>query len=498
MFITKFLKPHEVTEINTLGNCIKVMNCEGKFRIKATLQGQPVLETDARAGFDVQTGKPFDLLVITSETDQKLELWASQHKLSYDALSTKASRATSFLAEHYGHGQQIIGYDTAQSRVTVVCDQPWWLGGEGVSKENGIPMAANEKYIHDSAAPLSAYIDQAPAKILNTDDMNIIEQPVHYDQHTIRKINDHMVYFDGNTGTQIFDVKTGEYTSIYKGPSINLVGRMFDVNGEIFAVGHEGITEHQTHFCRIAGGKLQFIPQPTPISFYALGCDEYQGKVYVVGGDGVEGANRAKIYTFDASFPTDNFTEVDTNIKAGQPLKLDKIFIDQDTGFVWVIEGNNVYRGTTALTDFVLLGEIEGVLNTDPSFMSGVWAAFTSKPIAAPICSSVFIHTEYGAMSSTDFFSDGNQYDITYFKDRLAVAYNVNGVYAGVGDEAMIKISSFNNDVNISELASIMELDNKLYVFSVDDRTNRNALVIGLDVDTSEPRAIFRAYKESY
>lgn len=497
MFITKFLKPHEVTEINTLGNCIKVMNCEGKFRIKATLQGQPVLETDARAGFDVQTGKPFDLLVITSETDQKLELWASQHKLSYDALSTKASRATSFLAEHYGHGQQIIGYDTAQSRVTVVCDQPWWLGGEGVSKENGIPMAANEKYIHDSAAPLSAYIDQAPAKILNTDDMTIIEQPIHYDQHAIRKINDHLVYFGSDTGTRIFDAKTGDYTTVSLTPDVNIVGRMFEIDGEIFSVMHKGITEHQTRLCIVTGGRVMYIPVQTPISFYALGCDEYKGTVYVVGGDGVEGANRAKIYTFDASFPTDNFTEVDTNIKAGQPLKLDKIFIDQDTGFIWVIEGNNVYRGTTALTDFVLLGEIEGVLNTDPSFM-GDWAIFTAKPIAAPICSSHMVHTEYGVMTAEQFFSDGNQYDVAYVKDRLAVAYNVNGVYAGVGDEDMIKVSSFNNDVNISELASIMELDNKLYVFSVDDRTNRNALVIGLDVDTSEPRAIFRAYKESY
>lgn len=497
MFITKFLKPHEVTEINTLGNCIKVMNCEGKFRIKATLQGQPVLETDARAGFDVQTGKPFDLLVITSETDQKLELWASQHKLSYDALSTKASRATSFLAEHYGHGQQIIGYDTAQSRVTVVCDQPWWLGGEGVSKKNGIPMAANEKYIHDSAAPLSAYIDEAPAKTLNTDNQTIIEQPVHYDQHAIRKINDHMVYFGSDTGTKIFDAKTGQYTSVYIGPEMNLVGRMFDVDGEIFTVAHEGITEHQTYFCRIVAGTLQFIPQQTPNTFYALGCDVYQGKTYVVGGDGVDGANRAKIYTFDASFPTDNFAEIDTNIKAGQPLKLDKIFIDQSTGAVWVVEGSNVYKGSTTLTDFVLVGEVEGIVNTDPSFM-GDWGVFTAKPIAAPICSSHMVHTEYGALSASQFFSDGNQYDITYFKDRLAVAYNVNGVYWALGESNPTKFSSFNNDVNISELASIMELDNRLYVFSVDDRTNRNALVVGLEVDRNLPRAIFRAYKESY
>lgn len=497
MFITKFLKPHEVTEINTLGNCIKVMNCEGKFRIKATLQGQPVLETDARAGFDVQTGKPFDLLVITSETNQKLELWASQHKLSYDALSTKASRATSFLAEHYGHGQQIIGYDTAQSRVTVVCDKPWWLGGEGVSKKNGIPMAANGKYIHDSAAPLSAYIDEAPAKTLNTNDMNIIEQPVHYDQHTIRKINEHLVYFGGNTGTRIYDAKTNKHTTVSLTQGENIVGRMFEIDDVIYSVMHEGITEHETRLCKIDNGEVFYMPMQTPNTFIALGCDEYKGKVYIVGADRAEGTKRGKIYTADAGFPYENFTEVDTNIKTGEPLKLDKIFIDQNTGAVWVIEDNNVYKGSIALTDFVLMGEVEGIVNTDPSFM-GDWAVFTAKPTAAPICSSHMVHTEYGVLSAAEFFNDGSQYDITYFKDRLAVAYNVNGVYWALGETDPTKFTSFNNDVDISELATILELNNKLYVFSVNDRGVRNALVVGLEIDRDVPRAIFRAYKESY
>ena len=73
MFIKKKLSPIKVDDINTDGQFIKIMNCESVLRIRATKQGKTVLETDARAGFDVQTSEPFDLIQVTSETEQKLE-----------------------------------------------------------------------------------------------------------------------------------------------------------------------------------------------------------------------------------------------------------------------------------------------------------------------------------------------------------------------------------------------------------------------------------------
>uniref|UniRef100_UPI003A9582CE hypothetical protein n=1 Tax=Idiomarina abyssalis TaxID=86102 RepID=UPI003A9582CE len=160
MFIRKFLEPQKVDDVHTSGQFIKVMNSEGEFRIRATNNtGDLILDTDARAGFDVQVNKPFDKLTITSDTEQRLELWVSHHKLSYDALSTKPSRAVSFLEPHFGESQQIIPYDPAQARAFVVSDTEWWAGGEGVDMENGMRVLPHEKYLHDSAAPLDVYID---------------------------------------------------------------------------------------------------------------------------------------------------------------------------------------------------------------------------------------------------------------------------------------------------------------------------------------------------
>ena len=130
MFFNKILKPFEVNEINTAGQFIKVMNCESALRIKAYSEGRDVFDTEVRAGFDVQTTQQFDKLVLTSETEQKLEIWVSKHKLSYDALSTKASRSSSYVVSHFGGSQQISPYNPEQSSLVIMCDTlKSWVGG---------------------------------------------------------------------------------------------------------------------------------------------------------------------------------------------------------------------------------------------------------------------------------------------------------------------------------------------------------------------------------
>lgn len=163
MFIRKFLSASKVDDVNAQGRFIKVMNCESVIRLRATYQGNLVLDSDAKAGFDVQTNQPFDQIQITSETEQKLELWVSEHKLSYDALSTKPNSSNSYLVEHFGLSQVLMPYDPAQSGLLIVGnDSDYFVGGEGVTKQNGIPVKAGDRYEHKSAAPLHVYIEAQP------------------------------------------------------------------------------------------------------------------------------------------------------------------------------------------------------------------------------------------------------------------------------------------------------------------------------------------------
>lgn len=177
MFIRKFLKPNQVDEVNAKGRFIKVMNCEGVFRIRALSQGRALVDTDAAAGFDIQTNETFDFIEITSDIEQKLQLWASEHKLSYDALSTKPSRSNSYIVSHFGGSQQIAPYNPEQSSIIVICDTlKSWVGGDGVDNYSGIPLLAGEKYKHESAAPLHIYIDQPRDSVI--DFTNKTESPL--------------------------------------------------------------------------------------------------------------------------------------------------------------------------------------------------------------------------------------------------------------------------------------------------------------------------------
>lgn len=171
MFIRKFLSASKVDDVNAKGRFIKVMNCEGVLRLRATYQGHLVLDSDARAGFDVQTSQPFDQIQITSEIEQKLELWVSEHKLSYDALSTKPSKSSSFMVKHLGQSQIVAPYDPQQSSLLIGCDDaPIWIGGEGVNKETGFLLSSGEKYIHNSAAPIYAFVDAVRGKVIDPTD----------------------------------------------------------------------------------------------------------------------------------------------------------------------------------------------------------------------------------------------------------------------------------------------------------------------------------------
>ena len=221
MLLNKILKPGEVNEVNRVGQFIKIMNCENTLRLRATQNGKEVITTDAKAGFELATSQAFDQLILESETEQKIEIWVSKHKLNYDALSTKASRSSSFLVEHYGQSQQILPYDPAQAKALIsLSGKSFYVGGEGVNNENGIFVDIGEKYPHDSAAPLYAYIaDPITYKAL------VDSVPSHHSiggsisGHTVSNyyesyINGKFYTFRTDTDSKIIDIDTRYSTNV--------------------------------------------------------------------------------------------------------------------------------------------------------------------------------------------------------------------------------------------------------------------------------------------
>ena len=84
MLYKQTIRAGEVREINKSGRQIKIINCESTLQLRVFLSGKNLLETEVRSGFDVAFAK-FDKLTIQSDQEQRIEVWASDNPLGYEA-----------------------------------------------------------------------------------------------------------------------------------------------------------------------------------------------------------------------------------------------------------------------------------------------------------------------------------------------------------------------------------------------------------------------------
>lgn len=168
MLITKYLKAGNVEEVNAAAQFIKVINCESELRIRATNGADIIVDTVARAGFEMQTAQVFTLIEITAEQPQKVEMWISKHKLSYDALTKGSNSNQSSLIEHFGGSQKVLPFESNRKAITLFSDsEPFWYGGEGVTVENGIPVGVGTARYIEGAGELHIAIDKTADKKIN-------------------------------------------------------------------------------------------------------------------------------------------------------------------------------------------------------------------------------------------------------------------------------------------------------------------------------------------
>lgn len=148
----------EVRQINQAGKHIKIINAQSELQMRVfNAGGSLVLDSAVRSGFEL-TIKPFAYLTIQSKIDQPFEIWASFDALGYDAPSANANNLSSYLSPHYGDTDPILPFEPNRLSAKIVSNEPWFYGGDNVTKENGIPVAAGEVAEIRGAAKISAAI----------------------------------------------------------------------------------------------------------------------------------------------------------------------------------------------------------------------------------------------------------------------------------------------------------------------------------------------------
>lgn len=487
MFIRKFLENNKVDDINARGQFIKIINCESELRVRATYQGNLVFESDARAGFDVQTNKPFDLIQITSAEKQKLEVWVSQHKLSYDALSTSANRSESFVVEHFGQSQALTNYDPKQASVKITSpEKELWIGGEGVSKENGLFLAQGDVYTHGSAAPLHAFVDEKPeyrgqprqietrlsGQIDNDDD--IIKA------RATCTNGDYAFVQHASALWYIVDMRTGESVRGTKRIGSNLAAYK---NGFVFG-GTGGTNESKLYFVSPSGDIETFTVVSDKVSVRTVAVKD--GAVYILGV--VTGDTRNAIRVNEDR----TVQELELPRPEGVIYAPSQMDFDPYTGDLWVsYSGQGIGFYNSSLTAFTMVYN-SGGLQAFGSFK------FNDEHVYFPTSGTIgFVKR---ADKEVSFFSARGVYVSNDSKQIVAVNTRTISESRDKG-VSFSELKTYDYDLNRSSLTvPIMSAEHEtgVYFFVANKDRYAEALFMPFEVDKEKPRAKIRVFKESF
>lgn len=489
MLIKKNISPLEVADINTAGRYVKVMNCENAMRLRATNGVNVIIDTEVRAGFEIKTSEAFTLVQLTSEFEQKVDLWVSKHELKYDALSTKASRSSSFLALHYGESQQITPFDSSQYRAQVLSETACWLGGEGVTNLNGIYLPANAKYVHDSAAPLHAYItDKKTYKA-------VIEKPDLINAPRLEDLGGISSHVSGSRflhkslnwqqDTGLIDMETLQFTALDK-----YVKVVFVYGEKMYCIRAD--TGRKLYIDEISGSTYARKVDITLDEDISIRCGVFDGLHLYFSGVTGNGDEASKIYSY--------------NMLTGELLKTDftvgnsadgvsSMYIDSVTGEHWALSGKYIYRGDfmTSMLLFKNAGAAVSVYSGPIFLENEIVFERSHGPYASAIA--------FNRSDAEQVETNGTVYAM-YRLDKYSWVY-VSGEGLGVtndnftGKEILYTFEELG--AARAEFSSFFMFGDGLYCLLKDADTGKRMFVkFPAVVDKAEPKALFRVFKESF
>ncbi|CAM3912780.1 hypothetical protein [Pseudoalteromonas maricaloris] len=489
MLHNTILQPFATYEVNQEGRYIKVMSCESEFRLVAWRGAEKLLDSDVVAGAEIALSGDFKRLSIVSETEQKVRLWVSEHKLNYDALSTKPNRANSFVVEHYGESQKVTVFDPAQSGIKLLCAHNWWVGGEGVNSKNGIPVLANEIYKHDSAAPIYAYIDEPIARNLLLSDGTNIATTCETQPSVISQLTEDLLFVYG-PDSGFIRISTGQFNSLENSNhSHQLLGEPVSFDDKIYSLTDRKVGEISlvqiNDFGDYAGQPTRYVVDPL---FWPTDMCATDDAIYVTGAyDSSRG--RAKVYRIKSGEPVLSY---EPNINTGAAaLVINKIM--HLSGSFYLNVDNKLYRCSNGFNDCEAIFSESNI----KTFRANHVQKFGEYRIFKKVVSS-----QYGILA-LDNENTPVSFPTTpkcaFFDSRLIYYADTTGIHASSdgGASFQLKIEFANADIGDSAGTAFIQSGQFIYFVGYAN----GALTLkrfGSEVDRTTPKATFRVLKESY
>ncbi|KAA1160615.1 hypothetical protein EU508_09160 [Pseudoalteromonas fuliginea] len=472
------LKPNQAAEIVKTGQFIKVLNCENRFKLNATRQGSEVAFTDAGAGFDLSTITPFDKIAIQSEVNQTVEIWVSAHKLSYDALSTKPSRSSSFLSEHFGLTGLIAPYDPAQASLKVaLTEKGFWVGGEGVTSETGIYIPQGEVYKHDSAAPLYAYINDKPDLVLDTQNRAYLTATTS-DQCRKWAVNGEAMIFlnQGNSG-RLVDLSAGDVSVLgfgYKCACAFEDG-FFVAGGMNYSLFNKSGMELELYNPLAGQGG----------GYHAVACIESSGGVLVCVKSLAQASVHAAFYYKDGVFSKRE--NIDQKLKDNEA---SGAYRDEIDGRIWVKIGNAWYFSEDELITLEKAMDV-ATGTTDKPVFSNKYVCFTAN-------SSAKVYKRQTGEVIDVTASIGSPMGVAAVGDAIIVIKG-DTIYITEDEFISYNIAYKHDRIFAGYLYGMFDVIESELIAWVNDGSDPSGLLkFTLKPDLTKPKAKFRVFKELY
>ena len=161
MIYKKTLLKNLASSIDKDATQIKVINSQYPMMLRVfDKQSRLVLDSEVRAGFEMEILEGFSKIMLTSIVNQEAELWVSKIKLGYDAPTAGANNNISSLFFHYGDKEELASFEPNRVRMMLVSDtHEFWYGGQDLDISNGIKAEVGEKVIIEGAGAVSAILD---------------------------------------------------------------------------------------------------------------------------------------------------------------------------------------------------------------------------------------------------------------------------------------------------------------------------------------------------
>lgn len=475
MFIKKNLNGNEINDINTDGQFIKIMNCENSVRLRVFDGAELILDTEARAGFDVQTIKPFKLIQVVSNTAQKIEFWASKHKLTYDALSTKPSKAQSFVADYYGGEQVILPFDSSQSKVKISPDFDCVYGGEGVDFDSGFNLTAGDVYIHESAAPL--YIKSRIPK-----EYKLIAEAASIENETSAVISTAFtgLWVNGDyayikisefQNTKVFNLETAEVYNGFINDSICIH------EGVVTALTTSSSGFELTGFTDDMRQELSKVSFLTP-DFKATKIVSAKGVFFVFGEDVESGSVRL----FEVK--SNSLIGVDLGAISGGAV-VRYVHYSEETECFFMYNGSEMLICPFDFSSVQSIAVADGILDCQ-AVETGSYISFSTASKKALIINKA---------TAQRYEPPFTKYFQGYVKDNQSILVNDDGVYESGDLIAYSKVADIDDIFSGDKTAGFFYGED--FVFLARDRNRFSLLKIPRQIDLT-PKGVVKVLKESF